>query len=651
MCKEYQTYFQMNVLPKSTSQPDPDLLEALRLLDKTDFLLAVHDTTFPGLTGEDSGCGSPYGQGGLALAGFARSLGFTGLQLGPQGMTSPGNPSPYDGTLFSRSILSLDLQSLVQGEWGDLLSKQMWKEIVDGNPYPDGGRVDYAQAHHAYWKAAEEIYRRFEAGHQRGDAEATRLAGKLSGFWAANNWLREDAAYEAMRVEHNGQSWRQWTGERPDNLDQLFSMPLTTSAREQRRSTPMPKHGHLLRRYALIQFMLLEQHQMFRDRMSELGLKIYGDVQVGFSQRDMWSRQSLLLDGYLLGAPPSRTNRQGQPWSYQVLNPSLYRRPDGSPGPVLDFVVERIGKMLAEFDGLRIDHPHGLVCPWVYRADDPDPFHAVQNGARLFASPDLGDHPDLARYAIVRSGQINRDRPRYADDWVHDLSAAQEEAYARIFDTVIDQVKAHGRRKEDILCEVLSTEPLPLRHVRLRHGLGRFRVTQKANLEDGSDVYRGENADPQDWIMVGNHDTPSIWRRARDWHGREEGLKQAAYLAGRLRPESPRQLSRILAADPNKLAHAKVAELFLSPARHVMMFFADLFGLEDVYNVPGIQNEHNWTLRVPNDFARIYERRRREGRAINMHAVLALALRARPGISAAELIARLDAKACWNIDT
>lgn len=67
-------------------------------------------------------------------------------------------------------------------------------------------------------------------------------------------------------------------------------------------------------------------------------------------------------------------------------------------------------------------------------------------------------------------------------------------------------------------------------------------------------------------------------------------MKQAAHLARRLRPDDPEPLAAILAAGSRKLARAKMAELFLSPARHVMIFFADLFGLEEAYNMPGTRN-------------------------------------------------------------
>ena len=630
--------------------PDTAITEAMHRLDKSDFLLAVHDASFPGAPGEDSGRGTPYGAGGLALARFARALGFTGLQLGPQGQTTAINPSPYDGTLFSRSILSLDLKALVdQG----LLSLRTWETILADNPHPDGRRVPYPHIFDLYHQALAEVHHHFRAAREKMVSTALALDKELKALWQSARWLRDDALYEALCQEHGGLSWRQWPQGGETLLDQVLCAPPAgmEAACARRRQALARKYALSLERYALAQVLLLRQHLTFQGRMQGLGLKIYGDVQVGFSQSDTWSLQGLLLRDYFLGAPPSRTNLKGQPWNYQVLDPAQYLDKAGRPGPVLKLVAERLGKMLCEFDGLRLDHPHGLVCPWVYRATDPDPYHAVQQGAHLFASPDLPDHPELARYAIVRPEQLNHEQPRYADDWVHDLTPEQEERYALLMDALMEQVREHGRHKEDILFEVLSTEPLPLQQVRLRHGLGRFRVTQKADMDNRQDVYRSENTLPQDWIMVGNHDTPPIWRLVKDWQGQETAVKHANYLARRLRPDDPEALASLLTADPRRLAHAKVANLFLGPARHVMMFFADLFGLEETYNVPGLHDEDNWALRVPQDFARCYQEGRRRGAVLNLHAVLALALRARPELVCPELIARLEAEAGWSIDS
>src|SRR5262249_4337123 len=156
--------------------------------------------------------------------------------------------------------------------------------------------------------------------------------------------------------------------------------------------------------------------------------------------------------------------------------------------------VARIDKAFAEYDGLRIDHPHGLVCPWVYRADAEDPALAVQEGARLHESPDLPDHPALARHAIARPAQLDPAPRRYHDAWVRALEADQVARYALLFDAIAGAAGRHGRSMADLSCEVLSTMPLPLGRVLERHGLGRWRVAQKADLDDPADVYRAENA-------------------------------------------------------------------------------------------------------------------------------------------------------------
>jgi 4-alpha-glucanotransferase len=295
-------------------------------------------------------------------------------------------------------------------------------------------------------------------------------------------------------------------------------------------------------------------------------------------------------DSHRMGAPPSRTKPEGQPWGYPVLDPAQYS------GAARELVIARANKAFADYDSVRIDHPHGLVCPWVYRDDTGDPAQAVRDGARLFDSPDLPAHPALADFAIARADQIDRSRPRYADDWVHGLDDTQVTHYAALFDELVAAAHRHGRSPADLSCEVLSTMPAPLGAMLGRHGLGRWRVSQKANLDDPRDVYRVENAVRADWVMLGNHDTAPILTVIRGWPPatREQW---ARHLAARLHLAQPERL-----ASDGYLATAMLAELFVSPAENVSIFFADLFGLEDRFNVPGLVDDANWTLRLPYDF-------------------------------------------------
>lgn len=614
--------------------PPAAIREALQALGIRRLLLGIQDPAFPCRLEEDIGRGSPYGAGARDFLAFVRSLGFNGVQFGPQGMTSPSNPSPYDGTLFSRNRLSLAPLPLTSTAWGELLRRETLEELVAGRPMAGKLRTVHEYACYARSRILEEVWHRFQANLAAG--ELADLARDFAHFRKKNGgWLMRDGLYQALRRHHGGRNWQSWSGSPDATLDRrLWQAAQGEEGRRTaaRRRALFSQYREPIAAYAFAQFLLDRQHRELRRYCHHLGLELFGDLQIGFSGRDAWFAQSFLLSGYVMGAPPSRTNPEGQPWNYPVLDPGRYfADPSGRPGSALRFLQQRLEKLLRDFDGLRIDHPHGLVCPWVYRAGQKDPLAAVKVGARLFASPDLPDHPELAAFAIARPDQINYDHPRYADDWVRELEPAQVESYGLLLDVIMQAARGKGHASHAIACEILSTQPMPIRLVMERHGLGRFRVTQKADLDNPADVYRGENASPEDWIMLGNHDTPPIWLLADRWCTSDGARKQAEYLAWRLLPEGEEgeNWQAKLLTDAGELVQAKAADLFAGPASNVMIFFTDLLGVRDIYNRPGTVSEDNWSLRIPSDFARDYRQRLASNQAINIPKVLAMAIRAR----------------------
>jgi 4-alpha-glucanotransferase len=576
--------------------------EARRALGIDDLILAVHDASFPSDRGEDTGRGTPYSKGARRLCEFADGLGFTGLQLGPQGVTTRVNRSPYDGTVFSRNPLSISLPALHEdATWEGLLDRDELEEALAGIA-PTRGRADHDRAERAQVRAIDAAFRRFA---QAGSPE---LRARFDAFRRdAAGWLEHDAAFEARATEHLSDDDTRWPA---------MGSPSHVLSAASRLSAE---------RYEFAQFVVHAQHAAFRDRTRQLGWKLFGDLQVGLAPRDRWQRAHLFLESYALGAPPSRTDPQGQPWGYAVL------RPDSSEA--LAFFRARIRKMAGEYDGVRIDHPHGLVCPWVYDRTAADPLLAVARGARLFESPDLPDHPGLARYAIARPEQIDRGVSRHGDRWVRTLDDPQIERYAQRFRVVVEELVARGAldgRRPDIVCEVLSTAPYPLVEVLRRHGLGRFRVTQKADLNDPGDGYRSENASPGDWIMVGTHDTPPLVRVVDGWLAAGLANARAAYLAERLEPDESRRpaFAQALARGRGSLMKAMFADLFASPARHALVFMSDFFGFRDIYNRPGIVDDANWGLRIPADFEREYWWNVAAGNAMDVAGAMVMALRA-----------------------
>lgn len=534
-----------------------EIREALRVLGIERLALGVHDANFPGDADEDLGTGTPNGRGAADFFRFASELGFDTIQLGPQGETSESDPSPYNGSVFSRRTLSIAPLQLVEH---GLLSE----ETLRGLLVSPSDRCDHAHACRAMRTIVREVHERLRA---RG-VPKTKHRDVF-------------ALFDALTEANDGKDFTEWSREIE------------------------PTH-EAIDRFAIAQRLAHEQHAALRDRVRALGLRLYADLQIGWSRRELWAFPDCFMRDYRMGAPPSRTNPDGQPWGYPMVDPA-------APEEVAALLDARFEKCAREYDGVRIDHPHGWVCPWVYRVDDPDPLHAVQHGARLFESP---DHPVLGRFAIARTEQLDRTRVPWDERWVRELDDEQVTRYAALLDRLIQRIG-----KEHVLCEVLSTLPYPLGRVLDRYQLGRFRVTQKAGLDDPRDVYRSENAVPADWIMVGNHDTAPIWNVAERWVRDGTADAHARYLEDRLRQP--------VARDPSSLARAKLAELFASPARHVFVWWGDLLGETEWYNRPGTVHGDNWSRRIPPDYRRVYAERVARGVAMDVRAAVAMALRAR----------------------
>ncbi|HYG69118.1 MAG TPA: 4-alpha-glucanotransferase, partial [Anaeromyxobacteraceae bacterium] len=187
------------------------LRDALGALGIRRFLLGIHDPAFPVAPDEDVGRGSPNADGAPALLELAAGLGFDGIQLGPQGATSRADPSPYDGTLFSRNPCSIALAPLVRAEWGALLRPETLAAAVAGRPGPPD-RVSYGWAFDAASAALREVAAAFRERRARGEGGAiAELADGLERFRREHaEWLERDALYEVLQRAHGGAGFRAW---------------------------------------------------------------------------------------------------------------------------------------------------------------------------------------------------------------------------------------------------------------------------------------------------------------------------------------------------------------------------------------------------------------------------------------------------------
>src|SRR5512146_27005 len=324
---------------------------------------------------EDVGHGAPSSTGAKELLRFAAGLGFDAIQLGPHGATSRGDASPYNGTLFSRNPTAIALAPLARAEWGEILDPAVLESVARARPAP-GDRVAHGYAHAAARRALAAVAVGFRELRRRGPTgTASEIVAAFDAFRQAQaEWLTRDALYEILQEQYGGRCWDEW--ESGDDRGLLAPAPGAERASEARRHALLSAHRSSVEDYAIVQFIAHEQHRRFVERAHALGLAVYGDLQIGMSDRDAWAARSFLLRDWRMGAPPSRTDPGGQAWGFPLLDPRHYLERDRSgalvDGAALRFFRARVRKVAAEFDGLRVDHPHGPVSPWVYRGG-PEP--------------------------------------------------------------------------------------------------------------------------------------------------------------------------------------------------------------------------------------------------------------------------------------
>ena len=182
------------------SSDAPTVGAALAALGIERLLLTVHDASFPAEPAEDVGRGSPYSFGARQFIDFAAELGFTGIQLGPQGKTSLLNASPFDGTLFARSTLSAALGPLAdpEGPWLGVLPAPVLARLVGGRPGREQGDAGQARVDQAY------VFRATAIALRSAFAELTAHPGRrpdVEARWRQfvdreARWLQADSLFE-----------------------------------------------------------------------------------------------------------------------------------------------------------------------------------------------------------------------------------------------------------------------------------------------------------------------------------------------------------------------------------------------------------------------------------------------------------------------
>ncbi len=602
-----------------TKEEKKVIRQALKALGKENLTLIVHGGSFPSEPNKDYGFGTYNSEAAKNLMQYISGV-FNSIQLGPAGKTKKGQPSPYMGTIFSLNPLFIDLEQLTQAKWKHILSVETYKKICYENPKKGLGEADYDYAYEKHEEAMQEAFDNFD----KADEEYLKFVKDNE------SWLEPDALYEALAKEHKNDYWLNWKIEDDKNLFRSDSDEDALKRRRERIKEVKIKHADVIDFYKFCQYVIWKQNLETKKYAQECGIKMIADRQVAFSDRDIWANQELFLDDWRLGCPPDSFSKDGQPWGFPVVDPKMLFNEDGTLGKAGKLIKNLYKKMFSENSGgIRIDHVVGLIDPWIYKKGCKS--IPEEGGGRLYSSP---EHEILYKYAIASKDDLNLKVPADSEQRVKKLNEEQIKRYAAFMEKlIVEAAQESGLTKDAIICEDLGSQTFPVETVMEKYKLNGMRLIQFVDPNDPKSKYRSSNVPENCWIMAGTHDSEpiSLWAKNLTFthisylHALQLTEDVYPYLAGEEREKMIIKLTQ----DARILAKTKMTELFTSKSKNIQIFFADFFGIQEIYNQPGDPKAKNWILRIPQNFESFHKDAIENGFGFDIVSVLIDAIKAK----------------------
>lgn len=568
--------------------------EGLQVLDKKVGII-IHNSSVPSKPLEGTGIGSLLSQNArAAFIPFLKEHAVSTVQQEPAYCRRLSDPSPYSPISTSKNIYMIPLEILASEEYDNLLSKETLGKIqIDS--INNSEKVDYAKVNANYDIALREVYDNYQTRTKNG--ELSSLAQEYSKFKQQNlKTLEPNAIYEILVKKYNEEEWQNW-----DEIDRnLYDNPENTTYLNQLKEDYKSEID-----YHIFKQFLVEREIEKTNKLNEAqGLRIIADTPVAFTPSEVWQNKDLFMDDYALGCPPDFFSREGQRWEFAVLKPELIFNKDGSLGKAGKFLQKRYEDIFKDCPGgVRIDHVIGLVDPFVYNKKESH--MTFENSGRLYSSPHNKNFESYAKYSI--------------------------EEYAALLEKIVfPAALKYGISKDSIICEDLGEVTSPTRAVLNKLGLPCISVTQfGAN---------GYDAPENNVIMPGSHDNKSYIEYTNDFFANannSEGCynyfmhKTHTLASDTSIPGQDENMYREkLRNNKKNFLSASFAELFTSPAKKIQLFFTDFFGIGKTYNVPGTKKDC-WTLRLNENFEKLYYDNLAEGLGVNFPEAIARAIRHR----------------------
>jgi 4-alpha-glucanotransferase len=507
----------------------------------------VPDARLWGLSAQLYGLNHPgdVGIGDLAgAADLARAAGAKGadaIALSPMHALYAADPARFGPYAPSSRLFLNPLHASPELVFG---------RTIKVEPSSANGLIDWPEASSAKYSLLRRVFEAFLDG----DDWDGPLGADFARYRAdQGSLLYEHACFEALQAARMPQrEWRAWPADLRD--------PRGAAVAFFAASQPEEILYHQFLQWVSDRSLSAAQ-RVAREAGMRIGL--IGDLAVGMDPNGShaWSRQSDILLGLTIGAPPDLLNPGGQDWSLTGFSPRAMEQ-----GGFIPFLAT-LQAAMRHAGGIRVDHAMGLARLWLI----PEGASPAEGAYLNFPVADLLRLLALesVRHNVVVIGEDLGTVP----EGFHDMLEQSGVHGMRVLwferDAQTGFVPPRGWGSTDVA--MTSTHDLPTvagwwkgSDIDVRHEHGRL----------------GEGVDPETVRKEREQDRPRLWNAFVREHVGEGPV-----------PE-PDETDRVVDAAVRFIAKTEVP-LSLIPLE-------DLLGQEEQPNLPGTVTEHpNWRRRLP----------------------------------------------------
>lgn len=515
---------------------------------------------------------------------------ISAIQTLPAGEISGFNKSPYDSTNFSYGAQNIDLAKLTTPDYGYLLTDEQIEnsKYVSRASKEDDTNVQYGAMFSA--DGLDSLLRAAYANFKR-IPETSSIKQDFEAFKAANPWAYRDALFEA-EVEKNGGE-RDFTKWESAHDRDLFK---TAHPNQNIIKGLECEHKDAIEYAEFIQFIADKQAQEAKAAFNAKGIKVYADIPIGFSQKDIWAHQDAFYHNFnehKFGVKDDSTN------DYNCWSPAVdfnkLKNFDGSEGPAAKLLREKFQLAFKRYDGVRVDAAWQLMEPVVVK-----PYTHNAN---------KGNHAET----------------KYIGNVV-------------LQDIIMDEADKAGVAHDRVFLELLGGNSWNCLDDAKKTGANLIHITRYANDGWGRVKYYEQKA-PQSAkyqnmasgsyiIGLGTHDDNSAVEQAT------QGRDRIGLLANDLK------LNRGELESPKARLKAMFAELFTTKKQFITL--PDILGSERRINTPNVISSENWSYRINSDYEQEYHQNLTRGKGLNLPDAISKAIKAKNNGQASELTRKLD---------